>query len=70
MNRGSRAGWTFVGPALIAISLFFVLPVFAALALSLTDFDIYALADGENLRFVGLDNYVRLLRNPLFWRAL
>ena len=70
MNRGSRAGWTFVGPALIAISLFFVLPVFAALALSLTDFDIYALADWDNLRFIGIENYTRLLRNPLFWRAL
>jgi multiple sugar transport system permease protein len=44
--------------------------VFAALALSLTDFDIYALADRANLRFVGLDNYTRLLNNPLFWKAL
>ena len=30
-----------------------------ALALSVTDFDIYALADLDNLRFVGLENYVR-----------
>jgi multiple sugar transport system permease protein len=59
-----------VAPALTAIALFFVMPVFAALALSLTDFDIYALADTANLRFVGLDNYTRLLNNPLFWRAL
>ena len=70
MTRPERAGWAFTAPALIAISLFFVLPVFAALALSLTDFDIYALADWENLRFIGIDNYTRLLRNPLFWRAL
>jgi multiple sugar transport system permease protein len=54
----------------MAIALFFVMPVFAALALSLTDFDIYALADRANLRFVGLDNYTRLLNNPLFWKAL
>jgi hypothetical protein len=40
------------------------------LALSLTDFDIYALADLRNLRFVGLDNYLHLLRTPLFWQAL
>lgn len=70
MTRTERAGWLFAGPALVAISLFFVLPVFAALLLSLTDFDIYALADKANLRFVGIDNYARLLRNPLFWRAL
>lgn len=43
------------------------MPVIAALLLSLTDFDIYALADLKNLRFVGLQNYERLLTNPLFW---
>ena len=40
-------------------AVFFFLPVVAALALSLTDFDIYALADRGNLRFVGLGNYAQ-----------
>src|SRR5215813_8580935 len=62
--------WVFVGPALLVIGVFFLLPVAAALGLSLTDFDIYALADLDNLRFVGLDNYLRMLRTPLFWQAL
>jgi multiple sugar transport system permease protein len=66
----SRAGWAFVAPALLVIGVFFALPVLAAFALSLTDFDIYALADLHNLRFVGLRNYVRLLETPLFWQAL
>jgi multiple sugar transport system permease protein len=60
----------FVAPALIAIAAFFVLPVVAALLLSLTDFDIYALADTRNLRFIGIENYARLFENPLFWRAM
>ena len=64
------AGWAFAGPALAVIALFFVIPVLAALALSLTDFDIYALADRDNLRFVGLGNYAQLLADPLFWKAL
>jgi multiple sugar transport system permease protein len=64
------AGWLFAGPALLVIALFFGVPVLAALALSLTDFDIYALADIDNLRFVGLGNYLALLQNPLFWKAL
>jgi multiple sugar transport system permease protein len=42
----------------------------AALFLSFTDFDIYALRTLENARIVGLDNYVALLRDPLFWTAL
>ena len=66
----SRAGWLFVAPAMLAIAVFFVVPVAAALAMSFTDFDIYALADLRNLRFVGLDNYARLLQTALFWQAL
>jgi multiple sugar transport system permease protein len=58
-----------VAPALIVIGVFFVLPVLAALALSVTDFDIYALADARNLRLVGLHNYAQLLQTPLFWQA-
>ncbi|HEX7801331.1 MAG TPA: sugar ABC transporter permease [Pseudoxanthomonas sp.] len=68
--KTSTAGWLFAAPALTVIGLFFGLPVIAALALSLTDFDIYALADPGNLRFVGIGNYVGLLQNPLFWKSL
>jgi len=64
------AAWGFVAPALLVIGVFFLLPVAAGLVLSLTDFDIYALADWRNLRFVGLENYLRLLQTPLFWQAL
>lgn len=64
------AAWAFIGPGLAVIGVFFLLPVAAGFALSLTDFDIYALADIKNLRFVGVDNYVRMLQTPLFWQAL
>ena len=68
--RLTGAAWAFVAPALLVIAVFFLLPVLAALALSFTDFDLYALADSRNLRLVGFQNYVRLLANPLFWQAL
>jgi multiple sugar transport system permease protein len=68
--KRSLAGWIFVGPAMLAIAIFFVVPVVAALAMSFTDFDIYALADLRNLRFIGFDNYINLLQTPLFWQAL
>ena len=64
------AGWVFAGPALLAIGLFFALPALASLVLSFTDFDIYALADRANLRFVGFGNYVALLQKPLFWKSM
>jgi multiple sugar transport system permease protein len=70
MTRSGIVGWTLAAPALVVIAVFFALPVAIGLALSLTDFDLYALADLSTLRFVGLDNYLRLLQTPLFWQAL
>ncbi len=61
--------WAFVAPALAVITVFFIGPVIAALALSVTDFDLYALADIRNLRFVGLQNYAHVLTMPGFWSA-
>ena len=68
--KRERTAWTFVTPALMVIGVFFALPVLAAFALSLTDFDLYALANLKNLRFVGFDNYRDVLAAPLFWKAL
>jgi multiple sugar transport system permease protein len=68
--RRQRAAWLFVAPALTVIGVFFFLPVLAALALSFTDFDIYALADLRNLRLTGVRNYVELLQRAEFWNAL
>jgi multiple sugar transport system permease protein len=60
----------FLGPAMAAIGLFFFIPVLAALVLSFTDFDIYALGNFSVARFVGLRNYVQIFNDPLFWKAL
>lgn len=62
--------WWFLAPALSLIAVFFFLPIAASVVLSLTDFDIYALASRANLRIVGHENYARLFREPLFWTAL
>ena len=69
-TRRLAPGWLFVAPALLVIAVFFVVPVGAALLLSLTDFDIYAIADPHRLRVVGAANYVHLLGDPRLWIAL
>ena len=69
MSRATTA-WLFLTPALLVLGVFFFVPVLGALGLSLTDYDLYALADIRNLRFVGLHNYWELLQRPLFWTAL
>jgi multiple sugar transport system permease protein len=60
----------FIAPALFVLGLFFFVPILASFVLSLTDFDIYALANGENTRIVGWSNYRRLMSDPLFWKSL
>ncbi len=66
----SRTAWLFLAPALLVLGVFFLLPVLGALALSFTDYDLYALADLRTLRFVALGNYWMLLHRPQFWSAL
>jgi multiple sugar transport system permease protein len=66
----ARAALWFLAPSLSLLLLFFFVPVFAAFLLSITDFDIYALGDINNLRFVGFKNYIELLSEPIFWKAL
>jgi len=68
-ERG-RAGYGFVAPALFIILVFFFIPLAGGLLLGFTDFDIYALGNLAYLRFIGIDNYTRLARDPLFWKAL
>ena len=68
--RAGRAGWLFIAPAITLIAVFFFLPVGASLLLSITDFDLYAVANPSNVRFVGTRNYTELLQNPTFWLAL
>lgn len=72
MNTSSRttAAWIFLSPAMTVIGIFFVLPVLAAFVLSFTDFDIYALGNWDYIRFIGFQNYARILETPLFWKAL
>lgn len=69
MSGQDRAGLAFVAPVLVGTLLVLVVPTAMGLLLSVTDFDIYALADLRFLRFVGAQNYLDLLRQPLFWRA-
>ena len=70
LTPAGRSALLFLAPSLTVIGVFFGLPVLAAFALSLTDFDIYALGDPSTARFVGLGNYVDLVRDSAFWQAL
>ena len=60
----------FLGPPILTIFLFFIIPVLLAFFISLTDYDIYSLGNIKFVRFVGFENYRNLISDPLFWKAL
>ncbi|MHB9011094.1 MAG: carbohydrate ABC transporter permease [Ignavibacteriaceae bacterium] len=72
MNNKNKisAAYFFLTPALLAIFIFFLLPVLAAFVMSFTDFDIYSLGNFRYVQFVGFKNYLQILYDPLFWQAL
>ncbi|HPZ14118.1 MAG TPA: sugar ABC transporter permease [Bacillota bacterium] len=70
MQRNAKVAYMFLAPALVLMMVFVVIPVVASFVISLTDFDIFALADWSNAKFIGFDNYVRLFQDELFWKAL
>jgi multiple sugar transport system permease protein len=66
----TKTAYFFLAPALLAIFIFFFIPVIAAFIISFTDFDIYTLGDLSTLRFTGFGNYIKLFGDDLFWTAL
>ncbi len=65
--RESLWGIVFISPWLIGLVLFVLGPMVASLVMSLTNFD---LVHPDAVRFVGLDNYVQMTRDPLVATSL
>lgn len=57
-------GWVFIIIPTLLIMLFYFYPMFESLKLSLSS------GSGNNLTFIGLDNYKRLIKDPVFINAL
>lgn len=66
-SRESRTGFLFIGPWIIGFVVFSALPMIASLVLSLTDFDP---REPDQIHFIGIDNYVRMLGDPILHQAL
>jgi ABC-type sugar transport system permease subunit len=58
--------YAFVGPALLVLCAFIVYPAVYSLLLSFYDWNGFTPDWGP---FVGLDNYVSLVRDPVFWKT-
>ncbi|MET9352015.1 sugar ABC transporter permease [Streptomyces sp. NPDC006617] len=65
-NRGDgRLAAVFVAPALLGFVVFLLWPTLRGVYLSFTRFNLLTPA-----RWVGLDNYVRMVHDPVFWDSL
>lgn len=64
-QREALFGWLFVGPAVLGFLIWVVGPMLYSGWLSLNDWDLI-----RPPRFVGLDNFVRMFNDPLFYRSL
>jgi multiple sugar transport system permease protein len=59
--------WVFMLPALLFIALMIVFPIFYTMRLSFFEWSMSAV---NPPKWVGLDNYILLLKSDLFWNAL
>jgi len=66
-TREAIWGYVFIGPWLLGLALFTAGPIIASLVMSLTNFDLLHV---DQTKFIGLDNYVRMTRDPLVGQAL
>lgn len=66
MRKGEwLTGYLFISPWIIGFLVFTLGPFMASLALSFTEWDLIGQPS-----FIGLDNYIQLGKDPLFWQAL
>lgn len=61
----TRLALLFILPALVGYLLFLVWPTLRGIYLSVTEFNLLTPP-----RFSGVDNYVRMVQDPIFWNAL
>ncbi len=64
-----RLPWLFMAPALILIFAITLYPLIYSLTISFQNFDINRAAI-TGVKFIGLENYTNLTRDPLFWNSL
>nr|BFF17171.1 sugar ABC transporter permease [Promicromonospora thailandica] len=59
------SAWIFLAVPVVLFAVFLLLPVVMAIGLSLTDYSVIG-----DFEWVGLDNYLRIADDPIFWVAV
>lgn len=69
-NVSRKIPYLFIAPALIVLTLFSLLPIFIALFISFTDMDLVGLANWSRIEFIGFENYVDIIGDPIFRKSI
>lgn len=64
-NKPQNAAYLFVAPAIIIVVMFSILPMLAALVISMTNVNIFF----TNIRFIGFNNFKNAFNDPRFLNA-
>ncbi|WP_088104838.1 carbohydrate ABC transporter permease [Halalkalibacter urbisdiaboli] len=67
-TKETWAGWLFISPMVIGTTILVILPIIAALYISFTDW--VFIRGIQDLNFVGLENYSKLLKDELFIQSV
>ena len=68
--RENLTGWAFAAPFVILFLVFLAFPILASFLLSFTSFGLRDLANPVGASAVGIQNYLDLLGDEKFWKAL
>lgn len=63
-----HVGWLFIAPNLLGVLAFTFIPLISVILLSFTEWDLVSGFGG--IRFVGLGNFLAVLKDPSFWHAM
>nr|WP_241840661.1 sugar ABC transporter permease [Fictibacillus sp. S7] len=66
----TKTPYFFIAPALLLLGLFSLFPIVVALVISFTDISLESLGDWSSIRFVGLENYLEVFKDPIFMKSL
>ena len=66
----NQAAPLFLAPALSVMTIFLFIPIVSSFIISFTNWNIYGVRDAEKIIFIGFENYVNLVSDPIFFRAL
>lgn len=64
-TRHTLSAWAYLAPALVILLAFRVIPIILSVRMSLYD---WGMAGAR--QFLGLANYIAVLRDPVFWKSL